>query len=65
MSVFNEGKNMAYRFQMVDSNNPNTIAVVTSEGDAESFRADPGWYELEEEQEEKKKPAKKSVSKGE
>lgn len=54
---------MKYRFQMIDSTNPNTIAVVTSEGDAESFRADPGWYELVEQEEEKKPVVKTKKTK--
>jgi hypothetical protein len=52
MLSLEEDINMKYKFQMVDSNNPNTIAVVTNEGDAESFRADPGWYEVVEQEEE-------------
>ena len=37
------------KFQMVDSTNPNTIAVVTTEVDIESFRKDQNWYEIIEE----------------
>jgi len=31
---------------MVGSENPNTIAEVIHEHDINSFRSDPGWYEL-------------------
>lgn len=48
------------RFQMVDSENPNTIAVVTADVDIDSFRKDQNWYELPEEEETGKKPAKVS-----
>ena len=37
---------MEVRFQMVGSDNPNTIAVVKNEVDVESFRKDTGWYEV-------------------
>jgi hypothetical protein len=37
---------MSTRFQMVGSENPNTIAEVIHEHDINSFRSDPGWYEL-------------------
>ena len=37
------------KFQMVGSENPNTIAIVIHEVDVESFRKDPGWYEIKEE----------------
>ena len=46
------------KFQMVGSENPNTIAEVTALVDIESFRKDQNWYELPEEQEEVKKTAK-------
>lgn len=39
------------KFQMVDSTNPNTIAVVTAVVDIESFRKDSNWYEIVEEEE--------------
>ncbi len=38
------------KFQMVDSTNPNTIAVVTAVVDIESFRKDSNWYEIVEEE---------------
>lgn len=38
------------KFQMVGSENPNTIAIVIHEVDVESFRKDPGWYEIKEEE---------------
>jgi hypothetical protein len=34
------------RFQMVDSENPNTIADVSSDVDINSFRIDKNWYEI-------------------
>ena len=37
------------KFQMVDSQNPNTIAEVSAEVDIDSFRKDSNWYELIEE----------------
>jgi hypothetical protein len=37
---------MSTRFQMVGSDNPYTIAEVFHEHDVNSFRSDPGWYEL-------------------
>ena len=37
---------MSTRFQMVGSENPNTIAEVIHEHDIQSFRNDPGWYEI-------------------
>ena len=36
------------KFQMVGSENPNTIANVISEVDIESFRKDQNWYEIKE-----------------
>lgn len=44
------------KFQMVGSENPNTIADVSSVVDIDSFRKDMNWYEIVEE--EVKKPAK-------
>ena len=44
------------KFQMVDSENPNTIADVSSVVDIDSFRRDQNWYEIVEE--EVKKPVK-------
>lgn len=43
------------KFQMVGSENPNTIADVTAEVDIDSFRKDSNWYEVAEEAQ---KPAK-------
>jgi len=37
------------RFQMKTSNRPQTIAVVKSTVDINSFRANPEWYELTDE----------------
>jgi predicted CoA-binding protein len=37
------------KFQMVGSDNPNTIADVTAEVDIDSFRKDSNWYEVVEE----------------
>jgi hypothetical protein len=37
------------KFQMVGSENPNTIADVSAEVDIDSFRKDSNWYELVEE----------------
>lgn len=37
---------MEVRFQMINSTNPNTIAVVKNEVDIKAFRRDPGWYEV-------------------
>lgn len=34
------------KFQMVGSENPNTIAEVTAEVDIDSFRKDQNWYEI-------------------
>ena len=45
------------KFQMVGSENPNTIADVSSVVDIDSFRRDQNWYEIVEE-EEVKKPVK-------
>jgi hypothetical protein len=44
------------KFQMVGSENPNTIADVSSVVDIDSFRRDQNWYEIIEE--EVKKPVK-------
>lgn len=44
------------KFQMVDSQNPLTIAEVFSDVDIESFRKDKNWYEIVEEA--PKKPLK-------
>lgn len=44
------------KFQMVGSENPNTIADVSSVVDIDSFRRDQNWYEIVEE--EVKKPVK-------
>ena len=44
------------KFQMVGSDNPNTIADVSAEVDIDSFRKDLNWYEILEA--EVKKPAK-------
>lgn len=38
------------RFQMKTSNRPQTIATVKSEVDIKSFRDNPEWYELKEQQ---------------
>jgi hypothetical protein len=38
------------RFQMKTSNRPQTIAVVKSKVDIDSFRSNPEWYEIVEEQ---------------
>lgn len=38
------------RFQMKTSNRPQTIASVRSEVDIKSFRENPEWYELKEQQ---------------
>jgi hypothetical protein len=55
-----------FKFQMVWSNNPLTIAEVYAESDADTFRSNPEWYEIKEEsssdkqqEEVKKEPAKK------
>ena len=37
------------KFQMVGSENPNTIADVSSAVDIDSFRKDQNWYEIVEE----------------
>ena len=37
------------RFQMKTSNRPQTIAVVKSQVDINSFRSNPEWYEIIEE----------------
>lgn len=37
------------KFQMVDSENPNTIAEVSAEVDIDSFRKDQNWYEITDE----------------
>lgn len=54
-----------FKFQMVWSNNPLTIAEVYSESDAETFRSNPEWYEIKETNEEPAKkpgrPSKKAV----
>lgn len=44
------------KFQMVGSDNPNTIADVSAEVDIDSFRKDLNWYEIVEV--EIKKPTK-------
>ena len=41
------------KFQMVDSQNPLTIAEVFSDVDIESFRKDKNWYEIVKEAPEK------------
>lgn len=46
------------KFQMVGSENPNTIADVTSEVDIDSFRKDQNWYEVIEEVQKPVKVAK-------
>jgi hypothetical protein len=38
------------RFQMKTSNRPQTIAVVKSQVDIQSFRSNPEWYEIKEEE---------------
>ena len=50
------------RFQMINSENPLTIADVSSDVDINSFRKDQNWYEIIEE-EQPAKPAVKSVVK--
>lgn len=35
-----------FRFQMIYSQNPLTIAEVMSESDAKTFRDNPEWYEI-------------------
>lgn len=47
-----------FKFQMVRSENPLTIAEVYSESDANTFRINPEWYEIKE-QTEVEEPAKK------
>lgn len=37
------------RFQMKSSNRPQTIAIVRSQIDINSFRTNPEWYEIKEE----------------
>jgi len=45
---------------MIDNDDPNRYAVVVQEGDIKSFRDNPEWVEIKEEQEEpKKKPKSK------
>lgn len=44
------------KFQMIGSDNPNTIADVSAEVDIDSFRKDQNWYEITET--EVKKPSK-------
>ena len=39
------------KFQMINSTNPNTIAVVLAEGDISGFRQNPEWYEMTEQNE--------------
>jgi hypothetical protein len=54
------------KFQMVGSENPNTIADVTAKVDIESFRKDSNWYELTEEvQKPVKAPKQPKVTKDE
>lgn len=43
------------KFQMIDSENPHTIAEVYADVDIESFRRDANWYEIVDEE-----PAKKA-----
>jgi len=52
--AFNKGEfiNIMAKFQMVGSENPNTIAHVSADVDVEAFRKDPGWYEIKQEIEE-------------
>jgi hypothetical protein len=38
------------RFQMKTSTRPQTIAVVKSQVDIQSFRSNPEWYEIKEEE---------------
>lgn len=47
------------KFRPVDNDNPACVAVVTTEVDIVSFRADAGWVEIEEEE----VPVKKTVKK--
>ncbi len=55
------------KFQMVGSENPNTIADVTAEVDIDSFRKDSNWYEVVEEvvQKPAKAPKQTKVTKEE
>lgn len=46
------------KFQMVGSDNPNTIADVTAVVDIDSFRKDSNWYEIFDEAVEVKKATK-------
>ena len=39
------------KFQMINSTNPNTIAIVLAEGDISGFRQNPEWYEMTEQSE--------------
>ncbi len=52
------------RFQMKTSNRPQTIAVVKSKVDIDSFRLNPEWYELIEEQASVEATTRKRKAKG-
>lgn len=54
-----------FRFQMIYSQNPLTIAEVLSESDAKTFRDNPEWYEVFEEEASIEKASRKRKSKGE
>ena len=64
--AFNKGEfiNIMAKFQMVGSENPNTIAHVSADVDVEAFRKDPGWYEIKEIEEEKEEVKVVAVRKG-
>lgn len=52
-------------FQMKTSNRPQTIATVKSAVDIQSFRSNPEWYEIKEEEviSPESKPSKTTVTK--
>lgn len=54
-----------FKFQMIWSDNPNTIAEVYSVHDADTFRSNPEWYEIKEPAPVEEAVSRKRKSKGE
>ena len=54
-----------FKFQMVWSENPLTIAEVYSEHDAQTFRSNPEWYEVKEAESTEEVISRKRKTKGE
>lgn len=54
-----------FRFQMLWSENPLTIAEVFTEHDAQTFRSNPEWYEIKEPEPLEEAASRKRKTKGE